>query len=79
MLLAGETVMSERDTMPIRLDVEAIREARIAAAVRGMSLTRYASQVLLEAAKRDIDEWSKSRGQEPGKRPRRGKPEVGDA
>jgi hypothetical protein len=64
------TVMAEKETMPIRLDVEAVKEARIAAAFRGLSLTRWASQVILEAAQRDIEAGSKSRGQGTAKRPK---------
>ena len=79
MLLASENVMTERETMPIRIAIEAIREARIAAAARGLSLTRYASDVLLEkAARRDIEAWSKARGQEPPKGPNRRKVKTDD-
>lgn len=51
-------VMTERErrTMPIRIDVAALEAAKIAAAYKGISVMEYASQILLDAAKRDIEE-----------------------
>ena len=51
----------ERRTMPIRLDVEAIEAAKIAAAFKGMSVMDYASRILLEQANRDIEEGYRNR------------------
>jgi hypothetical protein len=51
----------ERRTMPVRLGHEAIEAAKIAGSLRGMSLAEYATTVLLEAANRDIDAYSKAR------------------
>jgi hypothetical protein len=53
---------------PVRLGIEAIEAANIAASLKGMTLTEYATQVLLETANRDIDEFvaSKSMEQKPG-------------
>lgn len=42
--------------MAVKLTIEAIEAAKIAAAFKGMNLMEYASQVLLEAANRDIEE-----------------------
>ena len=53
----------ERRTMPVRLGYEAIEVGKIAASIRGMSLAEYATTVLIEAANRDIDEWTKARTQ----------------
>jgi hypothetical protein len=58
----------ERKTMPVRLGHEAIEAAKIAGSLKGMSLAEYATEVLLEAANRDIDEWSKTRAQTAAKR-----------
>ena len=44
-----EDEMTRRDTMPVRLGNEAIEAAKIAASLRGMTLTDYATSVLLEA------------------------------
>jgi hypothetical protein len=63
----------ERKTMPVRLGYEAIEAAKIAGSLKGMSLAEYATQVLLEAANRDIDEWSKTRAQTAAKRKPSGK------
>jgi hypothetical protein len=51
----------ERRTMPVRLGHKAIEAAKIAGSLRGMSLAEYATTVLLEAANRDIDAYSKAR------------------
>jgi hypothetical protein len=63
----------ERKTMPVRLGHEAIEAAKIAGSLKGMSLAEYATEVLLEAANRDIDEWSKTRAQTAAKRKAGGK------
>jgi hypothetical protein len=41
----------------MRIDMDAIAEAKIAAAVKGESVVSYASRVLMEAALRDQAEW----------------------
>ncbi len=50
----------ERRTMPIRIDVTALEAAKIAAAYKGISVMEYASRVLLEAARKDIEEGHRS-------------------
>lgn len=50
-----------RQSMPVRLGFEAIEAGKIAASLKGMSLAEYATEVLAEAAERDIDEWTKAR------------------
>jgi len=56
-----EDEMTRRDTMPVRLGPEAIEAAKKAASLKGMTLTDYATAVLLESANRDLDEFAKSR------------------
>jgi hypothetical protein len=53
----------ERNNMPVRLTRDAIAAAKIAASFKGMTLSQYASTVLVEAANRDIDAWTRARGQ----------------
>ena len=55
--------MPAKGTVPVRLTVEAVREARVAAATKEMSLVEYASAKLLAAALEDNDQWSKGRAQ----------------
>ena len=60
--LAGGVVMAEgRRAMAVKLTVEAIEAAKIAAAFKGKSVMEYASEVLLEAANRDIEEGYRAR------------------
>ncbi len=56
----------ERKTMPVRLGHEAIEAGKIAASLKKMSLAEYATAVLLDAANRDIDEWTKTRTRDSG-------------
>ena len=58
-----------KETVPVALNVEAVEEAKVAAATKGLSLVEYASSILLAAAHEDNDEWSKarSRGQLSGR------------
>jgi hypothetical protein len=51
----------EPKTMPIRLSMEAVEAVRIAAPIKGMTLSEYASAVLVEIANRDIDAYAKAR------------------
>ncbi len=46
--------------MPVRLGNDAIEAAKKAAALKGQTLTEYATGVLLAAANHDIDEFVKS-------------------
>jgi hypothetical protein len=50
-----QTMAKERKNMPVRLDDEAIRWAKIAASYKGQSLAEYASAALIEIAKRDVE------------------------
>jgi hypothetical protein len=47
---------SERKSMPIRIDIEALDAAKIAASYKRMSVMAYVSAIILEAANRDIEE-----------------------
>ncbi len=64
----------ERRTMPIRIDVVALEAAKIAAAYKGISVMEYASQVLLDAARKDIERGHQAfSAGSPPPRPRRPK------
>ena len=67
---------SERRTMPIRIDVRALEAAKIAAAFKGISVMEYASDILLAAAERDIEEGYRLRVAPPPRKPR--KPKGGE-
>ena len=69
--LAGG-VMAERKAMAVKLTIESIEAAKIAAAFKGMNLMEYASAVLLERANQDIEEGYRDRSSEtkPPKRKR---------
>jgi hypothetical protein len=54
-------VITRNETNSVRLHADAIGEAAVAAATRGLSLVEYASGVLLAAARRENDQWSKAR------------------
>ena len=73
-----EEPMSRRDTMPVRLGNEAIEAAKKAAALKGQTLTDYATQVLLRAATDDIDEFVRSHSKATAKRGKPAKDEAGD-
>lgn len=60
-LLEDEMTRKGQDSMPVRLDVQAIEAAKIAASFKGETLTAYASRVLLDVANHDIDEFVKAR------------------
>jgi len=59
--LTGGVTAQERKAMAVKLTDEAIKAAKIAAAFRGMTVMEYASQVLLQAANRDIEEGYRRR------------------
>jgi hypothetical protein len=71
-----EDEMTRRDTMPVRLGHDAIEVAKKAASLKGMTLTDYATAVLMESANRDIDEFARDRIK--AKRPKKAGRESGD-
>lgn len=75
--LSSVMAESERRTMPVRIELEALEAAKIAAAFKGISVVQYISRVLKEAADRDIEEGYRARagGSPPPKLPR---PKKGD-
>jgi hypothetical protein len=77
-MLLDSSAMTKKETAPVRLNVEAIEEAKVAAATKGLSLVEYASEILLAAARRDNDEWSKARAQGATRRTRKGKAGEGE-
>jgi hypothetical protein len=58
--------------MPVRLGKEAIAAAKKAAALKGKSLTDYATAVLLAAANRDIDAFVREQTSKAKKQPKDG-------
>ena len=72
--LVGGLMAEERKAMAVKLTVEAIEAAKIAAAFKGMNLMEYASAVLLEQANRDIEEGYRTRSAPPApkRRPKGG-------
>ena len=70
MTLATETQMSDKDqkTTSMRIGIEVVEAAKIAAAFKGVTMMEYVSKVVLEAANRDIEEGYKSRSAPPAKR-----------
>ncbi len=70
--LVGGVMAGERKAMAVKLTIESIEAAKIAAAFKGMNLMEYASAVLLEQANRDIEEGYRDRSGEP-KAPKRRK------
>ena len=51
----------EHKTMSIRIGVEALEAAKIAAAFKGMTVMDYVTRLVLEAANRDIEEGYRAR------------------
>ena len=66
-----EQPMARQQTMPVRLSVAAIEAAKQAAGIKKKRLTDYCSEVILEHASRDIDEFVASRTKESQKPPRK--------
>jgi predicted DNA binding CopG/RHH family protein len=60
---AMETPMSDKDqrTTSMRIGVEVVEAAKIAAAFKGVTMMEYVSRIVLEAANRDIEEGYRSR------------------
>ena len=52
-------------TMSIRLNVDALESAKIAAAYRGKTVMEYVSEMVLEGANRDIEESHRARSIPP--------------
>ncbi len=57
----------ERKTMPIRVGIEALEAAKIAAAYKGQTVMDYVTEIVLEAANRDIEEGHRLRSSSPAK------------
>ena len=76
MAVATESQMSDKDqkTTSMRIGVDVVEAAKIAAAFKGVTMMEYVSQIVLEAANRDIEEGYRSRSSPPAK-PRRSKQE----
>lgn len=72
----GQATMSKRNDIPVRIDVEAVRKARVVAAYRNVPLNEYLSSIVLAHAAADLAaEQAKNTETEPSKRRNRPKPE----
>ena len=69
------STMAEQKTTSVKLTQEAVDAAKIAAAFKGVALYEYASEILLAAANRDIEEGYRQRqgGPADASKPRKGK------
>jgi hypothetical protein len=67
-LIAGRPMAKRKDVVA-KIDGEVLREAKIAAALKGMTLAEYLSEVVRVVAARDIDEAMANRAAKgkPGK------------
>ena len=59
--LKREMARKGGSSMPVRLDLDAIEIAKVAASIRGETLTAYASGVLREVATTEVDAFAKAR------------------
>jgi len=62
--------MAKRETMPVRLETEAMAAAKTAASLKGESLSAYVSRIVREHANQDIDAFARARVQSPAPPPR---------
>lgn len=53
--MAKKESKDAKETMPVRLTLESLEVARIAASYQGLNLSEYASAALLEIAMRDVE------------------------
>jgi hypothetical protein len=74
MAIATESQMSDKDqkTTSMRIGVDVVEAAKIAAAFKGVTMMEYVSRIVLEAANRDIEDGYRSRSA-PTSKPRRPK------
>jgi hypothetical protein len=68
----GKQPMTRRNDAPVKIDVEVLADARIAAAYKGLSLAEYLSEALRPIVLRDMEEGHAQRLKSPGK-PKGGK------
>lgn len=73
----GQATMSKRNDIPVRIDVEAVRKARVVAAYRNIPLNGYLSSIVLAAAAADLaaEQEKNAEVEQPKRRPGRPKPE----
>lgn len=67
----AEMVMPKRNDASVKIDVEAISIARIAAGIKNMHLVEYLSELVKIHATREVDEWAAARGAEVAKKPKK--------
>ena len=65
--------MAKRNDVPVKVDADVIRVAKIAAAYKGLSLADYISETLRPIVSRDVEsEHARMAGAKKGKKPERG-------
>ena len=68
-----ERPMAKRNDVPVKVDADVVRVAKIAAAYKGLSLAEYLSETLRPIVFRDVEsEHAKVAGAKKGKKPERG-------
>ena len=68
-----ECPMAKRNDVPVKVDADVIRTAKIAAAYKGLSLAEYLSETLRPIVSRDVEhEHAKVAAAKKGKKPERG-------
>jgi uncharacterized protein (DUF1778 family) len=55
LLNAEQPMAKDRKNLPVRIDEESIKWGKIAASYKDMTLSDYVSEVVLEAARRDVE------------------------
>jgi hypothetical protein len=63
--------MTRRNDAPVKIDVQVLADARIAAAYKGLSLAEYLSEALRPIVLRDMEEGHAQRVRQP--KPKSGK------
>jgi hypothetical protein len=70
MVATMECPMAKRNDIPVKLDAEVVRVARIAAAYKEMSLAEYLSERLRPLVAQDVDDEHGKRMKKPAKKGR---------
>ena len=71
--LLEQASVSDEKTRPVRLGIKALELAKVAAGIKGQSITTYVTTVIAEVANRDIEEWYRqraARSEQRGRRPK---------
>jgi hypothetical protein len=63
----------KRTDVPVRIDTEVVKDARLVAAYRDVSLAQYISDLIRPLVARDVDELQKELAKNPRVQPARSK------